>query len=130
MTFVRKQLNEGGAGDMFRRFLDRYGRARTPAEKMIAIDQVIHAFHCYVMSHKRTGETRVKPTRAACVNLIEGKLADVVAFLDGLSAREPGLPEVRETREAWRAMLEENRKPWGDWRIARANVRSSASQRC
>lgn len=96
-TFQRKQFNEGGAGEGFRRYLDRYPQCRTPWEKMLAIDLLIHEFHYSL----RTEPDR--PTRAACVNLIEGRLADVVACLNEISGVATDHPEMAERHRAWKA---------------------------
>ena len=104
-TYQHKQLTRGGAGEYFEAFLERYPKARTSARKMIEIDQLIHQFHWNVM-HKGGPEV---PTRAACVNFIEGRLTEVVVFLNGLSA---GIgPDRRKTHEAWRGTLE-SIPPW------------------
>lgn len=96
-TFQRRQFNEGGAGDGFRRYLEQYPKCRTAWEKMLAIDLLIHEFHFSL----RTDPDR--PTRAACVNLIEGKLADVVACLNEISGVADTRPEMAETHKAWKA---------------------------
>jgi hypothetical protein len=95
LSFQRRQLNQGGAGPAFGRFVEQYPKCRTPWEKMLAIDLVIHEFHYSL----RTDPT--KPTRAACVNLIEGKLHDVVACLNEISGGSDARPELRQTHEAW-----------------------------
>ena len=117
-TFQRKQMNDGGAGADFQAFIERYERARTPVEKMLAIDEVIHTFHVYLVRHTQTGECRSYPTRAACVNLIEGKLRDVVAFLDQLAYGEESHPRLRATRDSWRESIRKaSDRWWDDWRI-------------
>ena len=94
-TFQRRQLNPGGATDYFRKFMEDYARARGPKAKMLAIDQVIHAFH---YSFRDMPE---QATRAAGVNLITGKLGDVVTFLDELSGMD--LPRAfRDNHRTWR----------------------------
>lgn len=74
---------------------------------MLAIDRLIHAFH---FSMKDRPEL---PTRPACVNLIEGKLTDVIQFLNGLSFGEMNRPELLATRSEWEGNLEEMREFWG-----------------
>ena len=96
LTFKREQLNPGGAVEAFAAFVRDFDAAHTPQAKMLAIDCVIHAFH-YAL--------RVQPdlpTRPAGVNLIVGKLTDVVRFLDELSGIENS-PAIQQTDAAWRA---------------------------
>lgn len=99
-AFQRRQLNIGGAGSAFRAFVGRYPRARSPRDKMLLIDRLIHEFHYSLRDEPD------KPTRAVCVNLIKGKLTDVVAFLNVLTYGERSAPELGETRRGWRKRLD------------------------
>ena len=98
-TVQRRQLHIGGAGPAFRAFVEQYPRARSAREKMLLIDRLIHEFHYSL----RTDPTR--PTRAACVNLIQGRLTDVVAFLNDLTYGRDAAPELIQTRRNWRRSL-------------------------
>jgi hypothetical protein len=71
--------------------------AATPQARMLLIDRLIHGFHYFLTSGT--------PTRPVAVNLIEGTLREVVAFLDRLSAGEGGTPGLAENRAAWEANL-------------------------
>ena len=82
-SYQRKQLNIGGAGRYFREYLRAYREAGTPTEKLMAMDRVIHQFHYNTLR----GETL--PTRANCVNLIEGTLTQTVQFLNNLHTSNP-----------------------------------------
>ena len=95
-SFKRRQLNPGGATPAFARYLRAYAVAKSPREKLLAIDRVIHAFHFSL----RTEPDR--PTRAAGVNLISGRLTDVVMFLDELSGYVTEDKDLRETLNEWR----------------------------
>jgi len=95
-TFKREQLNPGGAGEAFVAFVHDFDAARTPQAKMLAIDRVIHAFHYSLHAQPDL------PTRPAGVNLIVGKLTDVVQFLDELSGIENS-PAIQQTDAEWRA---------------------------
>jgi hypothetical protein len=68
---------------------------------MRLIDRLIHGFHWYL---KTNG-----PTRPVAVNLIEGRMGDVVAFLERLNYSEKSTPGTRETREEWNQNIEANR---------------------
>ena len=94
-SFKRRQLNPGGAVSSFTRFVQAYPKARLPKEKMLLIDAVIHAFH---FSLKDKPDL---PTRPAGVNLIQGKLRDVVEFLDALSSLNTS-PALQKTHQKWR----------------------------
>jgi hypothetical protein len=79
LSFKRKQLNPGGAAETFAAFAENFSQARTPQSKMLTIDRLIHEFH---YSYRSMPDL---PTRPVGVNLIEGHLEDVIAFLDDLS---------------------------------------------
>jgi hypothetical protein len=94
-TFKRQQLNPGGAVAYFQRFVDSYPKARSPRQKVLAIDLVIHSFHYSLKDQPDLA------TRPAGVNLISGRLKDVVRFLDELSGL--GLPSpMRQVSREWR----------------------------
>lgn len=78
-SYRHKQLNPGGAVRFFRTFIRDWEQAESPSEKMLAVDKVIHSFHYSLKADPSL------PTRAAGVNLIEGKIGDVTEFLDALS---------------------------------------------
>ena len=104
-TYQGKQLSEGGAGEYLRAFVNRYKRAQTRKQKMLAIDRVIHEFHYNTVANLR------QPTRAACVNLIEGKLMDVVAFLNALTYSDYTDKRMVRTRNDWKSTLD-NMSKW------------------
>jgi predicted RNA-binding Zn-ribbon protein involved in translation (DUF1610 family) len=95
-TTKRRQLCSGGALPAFREFLAEFPKARGPRRRMLAIDRLIHAFH-----YTLTGQANT-PTRAAGVNLIEGRLTDVLAFLGKLAYSDRSSPGTREVLEGWR----------------------------
>lgn len=80
----------GRAVDAFLTFYERYPRARTYPDKIILIDQLIHSYHL-----NATGG----PGKSVASKLLEGNKKDVVAFLDGLSARDP------DGKEQWRRQV-------------------------
>jgi ribosomal protein L37AE/L43A len=111
-TFQHKQLS--GAEpvlELFRNFVRLFPFAQMPHEKMLLIDQLIHGFH---WSLKR------ESTRPVAVNLIEGRLGEVIAFLDSLSYGEESTPGVKEKRDEW-VGNSQNTRNWG-------GSRTSASQ--
>ena len=84
--------------EQFRTFISTFSSARTPQEKMIAIDRLIHGFHWY---NKRTH----RPTRPVAVNLIEGRMREVIAFLDRLTYSDKSTPGTRENYDEWMGTL-------------------------
>ena len=100
-TYRRAQLVAGSMEPYVRAFVDRYPRARTPGEKMVLIDTLLHRYH---------GELTHTPCRPGALNLIEGRLDDVVAFLDGLSRGDGSTAGVVERAVRWKA-LEEQARP-------------------
>ncbi|HUT33282.1 MAG TPA: hypothetical protein VNE39_07380, partial [Planctomycetota bacterium] len=68
-TIQHKQLS--GAEPVlaqFRDFVAKFPAARTPREKLLLIDRLIHGFHYYYKTQL--------PTRPVAVNLIEGRLRE------------------------------------------------------
>ncbi|MHB1355547.1 MAG: hypothetical protein ACYCZF_06185 [Anaerolineae bacterium] len=101
-TIQHKQLS--GAEPvlaLFRDYCAQFAIARTPREKMMRIDALLHGFHV----HFKDAIT----TRPVAVNLIEGRLAQVVAFLDGLASSGLSTPGVEETRATWQHGIEVTR---------------------
>ncbi|MDP6041453.1 MAG: hypothetical protein QGG64_23095, partial [Candidatus Latescibacteria bacterium] len=89
-TIQHKQLSGGeDVMEPFRDFIRAFPRARTLREKMIHIDQLIHGFHGYIK--------KMDVRRPVAVNLIEGRLKDVVLFLEQLSSTTYQTPGLSET---------------------------------
>jgi len=110
-TIQHKQLS--GAEPVlvfFRAFVEAFPSARTPQEKMLLIDRLIHGFHY---------DLRSGGARAAGVNLIEGHLHEVVDFLDALAYGDTSTPGVREAREEWRQTVNRSADVWKDERLRR-----------
>jgi hypothetical protein len=80
-SYQRKQLHGGGALNAFNNYVVKLPKAKTPEEKMILIDQLIHE------AHQWTDSKFKEPvfTRPAAVNIIKGKMKQVMRFLDQLS---------------------------------------------
>jgi len=99
-TFKRRQLNSGGAMKAFQEYILNWPAARTPEAKMAAVDRLIHAFHYSL--YKLPG----LPTRPAGVNLIKGKLGDVIQFLEELSYGTGSPPARGQVWQEWQRTLE------------------------
>lgn len=98
-TYKRRQLNSGGALSAFTSFIGQWDASRTPEQKMLAVDRLIHAFHYSFAARPEM------PTRPAGVNLIDGKLTDVIEFMNELSHGPDGLQATIETRQQWEETL-------------------------
>jgi len=93
-TIQHKQLS--GAEPvlaLFGDFVDRFPKARTPQQRMMLIDTLLHGFHIFA----KTGN----PTRPVAVNLIEMRLWQVIEFLDELSYDEASSPGARDRKAVW-----------------------------
>ena len=99
-SIKRRQLNAGGAVEAFEGYLRRFEAARSPREKMLAIDRVIHEFH-YSLK-----ELPDLPTRPAGVNLIDGNMTSVIQFLNDLTAGNIRVEGLAENRRHWERELE------------------------
>ncbi|MHA2181687.1 MAG: hypothetical protein ACXAAH_09715 [Promethearchaeota archaeon] len=80
-SYHRKQLHGGGALSAFKNFVAKLPKAKTPEEKMILVDQLIHEAHQW-------SDSKFKEpvfTRPAAVNIIKGRMKQVIKFLDQLS---------------------------------------------
>ncbi len=93
-TYQGKQLHGGGAYPMFRGFIDRWAASRTPRDKMLAIDALIHECH---------GQFKGAMGRPAACNLIEGTMHELVDFLNELAYGDLSTPGVGEVRTRWDA---------------------------
>ena len=78
----------------------KHEQAETPKRKILTVDQVIHEFHYNTVKNLH------QPTRAACVNLIEGRLSDVVAFLNELTYGNGIAKRMIRTRDNWKSTLD------------------------
>jgi len=97
-TYQDKHLHGGGAIPAFQGYIEDFTKARMPRERMLAIDRLIHFFHCELLQN---------PVRSVGVTLIYGKnTREVTEFLDRLSYGEASTPELIETRAAWDRKLE------------------------
>jgi predicted RNA-binding Zn-ribbon protein involved in translation (DUF1610 family) len=97
-TIRNQQLNGGPeVVDLFQGFVDQFPKAKSPQEKMLLIDQLIHGFHHFLGS----GRTR----RPAGINLIDGSLEFVMQFLDQLACGPGSSPVLRQTQADWQEKI-------------------------
>jgi hypothetical protein len=81
----------GRAVEAYRVFVAAWERARDYRAKLVAIDQLIHAFHIE--------EASGSEVKSVASKLLEGNKKEVVRFLDALSALDPG------EKERWREIM-------------------------
>ena len=96
-SYQRKQLHGGVVLEAFKNYVAKLPKAKTPEEKMIFIDRLIHEAHQW--TDKNSKESIF--TRPAAVNIISGKMKDVMKFLDQLSRG----PERKEIYNKWTKSL-------------------------
>lgn len=77
---------------LFQNYVGIYPASQTYHEKMYQIDRLIHGFHWHL---------KYGATRPVAVNLIDGKLTDVIEFLDNLNIGETSSPGMQKTRAEW-----------------------------
>ena len=120
-TIQQKQLS--GAEPvlaLFRDFVRSFPSARTPREKVLLIDRLIHGFHWH---HKL--ETWTRPV---AVNLIEGRIRQVVAFLEKLTYSEKSTSGTRESFAEWDERIEAHRAWYPSRRKARSEKTPETNQ--
>ena len=107
----RKNLGTGGLDEEIREFMRGFRSAESYGEKLVLIDTLIHRFHW--------GSDEGRPLATA---LIEGKMKDIMPFLDRLSYGDGVPEEATRTREEWRRKWADN--PWSKGRGQRPKRRS------
>jgi hypothetical protein len=105
-TYQRKGLFAGGMESFVREFVDKFSSARSHRQRLVLIDTLIHRFHWESGDHAAG--------RPGASSLIEGKMKDIMPFLDRLSYGDDIPPEVARNREEWRRKWREN--PWSSGR--------------
>jgi predicted RNA-binding Zn-ribbon protein involved in translation (DUF1610 family) len=103
-TIQKKQLSGPDLESLFRDYIARFPQAKGPRQRMVLIDSLIHGFHYSVV----TG-----PRRPSAVNLIEGRLWDVIQFLNGLTYGEGSTPGTRNVAAKWRSDMNAALQSWG-----------------
>ncbi len=98
-SWRKRDLKGGNAVQFFAAYVENYPKASTSQERMLLIDRLIHVFHWSVR--------RQRNHAPAAVQLIEGRLAEVMAFLDGLTFGDNSSVELRSTQQQWRQTLQE-----------------------
>ena len=103
-SIQHKQLSGPDLIPLFQDYLARFPAARTPQDKMLLIDRLLHGFHWSVKSG---------PRRPSGINLIEGRLYEVVEFLDALTYGPASTPGTQDTLRSWRKDMDRALRSWG-----------------
>jgi hypothetical protein len=93
LSWRHRDLIGSNALPAFQAYIDKYPRARTTQERMVCIDQLIHAFHWDLKQNL--------PNRSAANNLIEGSHEQVLALLDKLE-----FGDAPEDKRRWRKTVQ------------------------
>jgi hypothetical protein len=93
-TYQHKGLFAGGLEPFVKDFVQRFPATHSHRERMVLIDNLLHRFHW-----ESVGNGNGRP---GATSLIEGKMKDIMAFLDRLSYGDNVPPEIERTREEWR----------------------------
>lgn len=96
-SFRRKQLTGGLALPAFETFVERWPDTRSPRDKLLLIDRLIHALHA--------NQDDIA-FRMAGVNVISGSLRDVKKLFNDLAYGDENTPGIRETRENWKQAMD------------------------
>jgi predicted RNA-binding Zn-ribbon protein involved in translation (DUF1610 family) len=94
-SYRGKQLFGANAVDIFEAYHKDFPSAQAANQKMVLIDQLIHAFHIGI---KEIG-------RPVAANLIAGSLKEVIQFLDVLTSGEASAAGIGDSQAVWRRML-------------------------
>lgn len=99
------QLNLGGAGDAFRRFIKEYERPALPGKRMLQVDRLIHEFHYSLKTNID------QPTRSVGPNLLGATLKESIKFLDELSGIASDDRCIKNNADSW----QKEKKKFDEW---------------
>lgn len=91
-SFRGKHLIAAGMTAFLKEYVEKYRTARSPQEKMILIDTLIHRYHW---------ELEGGLTGPGARDLIGGKPSEIIDFLNHLSYGSSSNPEILSTRQEW-----------------------------
>jgi len=104
-SYHQKQLHGGGAVDVFKNFIAKLPLAKTPQEKMILIDSIIHECH--------KGLKEGQYNRPVAVNLIAGRMTETIKFLEELANETENIRGFSEVYLEWRRKMDDALERWG-----------------
>ena len=101
-SYKRDRIHGGRAYDFFIEYMHKYPQCTTPQQKMLQIDRLIHAVH------ESANQLWTLP---AAVNLIQGKMEEVILFLDELAYGSQVPSERKQLREQYLKKMEASLEP-------------------
>jgi len=104
-SYHRKQLHGGGAVEVFEDFVEQFPKKKTPQEKMILIDKIVHECH--------KGLKEGEYTRPVAANLIAGKMFETIALLEELAYGTGSTSGTKEIQAAWQEKMDDALRRWG-----------------
>ncbi len=99
-TIKYKQPNAGGMKPFLEELVNQFPKARSSSAKLILIDKLLHRYHW---------ESASGGGRPGACGLIEGKMSNIMSFLDGLSYGDDVPGDIQATREEWRRKWKTNK---------------------
>jgi len=90
---------------VFENFMAKLPLARTPQEKMILIDSIIHECH--------KGLKEGEYNRPVAVNLIAGRMTETIKFLEELANETENTLGFSEVYLEWRRKMDDALERWG-----------------
>jgi hypothetical protein len=103
-SYNRKGLLAGIKGaptiGIFDAFVKRWPGCRTPRDKIILIDRLIHEFHADALNND---------TRPSACNVIKGNATEVIALLNSLAYGDESTSGLCASREQWYERLRASR---------------------
>ncbi|MCD6475080.1 MAG: hypothetical protein J7K85_02305 [Anaerolineaceae bacterium] len=93
--------------DLFCEFIQEYPKARKSTEKMFQIDRLIHGFHYFLSQNDH-------PLRPVAINLLDGKVSDIITFLDNLNYSNLSTPGLGDQYQDW-YQKSQHARSWHIW---------------
>lgn len=104
-SFQGKHLIASGMTAFLKEYLEKYRFAKSPRQKMILIDTLIHRYHWELEGGLSGPGAR---------DLIGGKPQDVIDFLNELSYGTKSNPEILATRQEWLDKVRKSRAQYAE----------------
>ncbi len=123
-SFQGKHLIASGMTSFLKEYVEKYRVARSPQEKLILIDTLIHRYHW---------ELKGGLTGPGARDLIGGKPSEVIDFLNHLSYGSRSSPEILVTRQEWLDKVRKSRAKYAsavkDRELKAENKRQKAEEK-
>jgi ribosomal protein L37AE/L43A len=97
-TYHRKQLSGGSALPMFKEYISKLPNCSSLNEKVLLVDWMIHKCHISIRPEKN-----IYSARPAAINLINGRMNQIVPFLNTLPLCPD--PKMRMEYHQWKLLM-------------------------